>query len=549
MNDLIPIKLISPSVWQYIAHNTFWGLPQEISLKAQAIVGTLHNRHIGISPQSAVGLASLIVEPHNSRYAGSAWKSVLERLENEVTMGKHTLGILPGALTPYTVIRLAAPIIKEACQKINMCCLFCEDEIECDITPDDYKRYSSLLEIEIKKMAENKEDSFQLFWTDRAVTLSAYSRGVFQWEHIPEGLPETSPPSLGLMLRLKPETPKDKNKPRLPKPLTQPLKNKETNKTHEGGFSGVHVTRRQEDMGDILLSEFINPPLLLAERLTNNGYLALRRQPKRENMRDALIIGMMPGDIQSALSRDFIKTCWLDTLSRLGLLLLQTGQIRSEFRWLEEDSSELGLTKTCSFLLQNLPAPFEDIIPGSTITPTLRREFLAAMGWLPQYLDTHNRFEIKMKGNGKKQEPLSSQQWAFSTWRNQQENLLWTNHEPGTFPHKLQGNKKLEVSRFTTVYIMLFLPAEKRQKDFVSSSTVLSTVSAGFGFGNGSNRKLGITWVPKKIEALDQWAVDFRGKQDTVLFPSASPQQNTTWNIHRIAGRLIESWKNHLLKS
>jgi hypothetical protein len=69
--------------------------------------------------------------------------------------------------------------------------------------------------------------------------------------------------------------------------------------------------------------------------LINNGYLALRRQAKREKLRDIMVVGLMPAEVQPGLSVDFIKACWLDFISRFGMMLVQNRRVRSEFRWLD----------------------------------------------------------------------------------------------------------------------------------------------------------------------------------------------------------------------
>ena len=548
MTEQIDINLVSPGVWNGILENAFRGYSSDVTSKAYSVLSALHNRHIGITPGLAIGLSGLLLEPGASRNAGNPWNDVIKRLEEELSDTGYSIGVLLGSMASYSLLRLAGPVIEVACRRIQQCFLFCQEEVNSGITLEDYTRYSGLIETEVKKMTQERDEFFKLFWVDRAMTLSAYSRGVFQWENVPRGIPGTQPMSLGMMLRLKAEATNPRYVAPHPKPLTQPLKHRETSRTNEGGFSGIFITRRQEDIGDILLSEFINPPVVLSERLTGSGFMALRRQPKRENLRDMLLVGIMPGEIGPKPSADFIKGCWMDLLSRLGMVLVQTGRMRSEFRWIEGD--RFGGEKSCQFLLQDLPEAFvhsKDFhVPG----PGLRKRFLMATGWMPQFIDTGTCFDIPegVKGGGgiRRNVSDSSMKWVFSTWKKQKENALWLNKESEMQSANVVKAKSIDTKRYSVIHIMVFLPASMRNAETVSSAARLSAIYKGLGLGNTQGVSAGITWVPQKLNALDQWGIDFRGIKETVLFPSSFKQLKG--NIHHIAGRIVETWQDYLIK-
>jgi hypothetical protein len=563
MNNLFEIKLVTPKIWEPIVVNAFAGLSSEIGRKAHSILRTLHNRHIGITPGLAAGLASLVTVSHDYRAGisgGDIWEHVIKRLQDETSGRQQSFGVLLSALPPYSILRLAMPILEEACQRIHLCCLFCEDNIENDITRDDYTRYSHDLADEIKRMVESREDYFQLFWTDRAITLAAYSSQACLRERAAVDFPETDPPALGLLLRLKTRISKARPLSFHASPMSQPQKHREVRRIKEGGFSGIYITRRQEDMGDILLSEFVNPPVVLADRLINNGYLALRRQAKREKLRDVMVLGLMPAEVQPKLSVDFIKACWLDFISRFGMMLIRNRRVRSEFRWLEGD--RFGGIRSCHFLLQDLAPGFIEIPVEGDWRPLFRREFLTALGWLPQYLDTRGIFKPVSEGDGKPEhQPLpegveqvrggdleSAKQWAFAAWRSQKENLLWAFHEPDKPVLSPQQEKRLEIDRFAFVHLMLFLPAGKRHEGGVSMSGAarLGALSSGFGISNIPGRSVSVTWVPERINVSREWAFDCREKRDSLLFSGEKPVQEITG--HYIAGRLVQAWRDYLLK-
>jgi hypothetical protein len=325
------------------------------------------------------------------------------------------------------------------------------------------------------------------------------------------------------------------------------LKHREASRLKEGGFSGIQVTRRLEDMEDILLSEFVNPPAVLADRLVNNGFLSLRRQTRREQLRDVLIAGMMPLELKPKLGVDFVKACWFDFIRRFGYMLAQSGRKRSEFRWLEGNQAEQ--VRGCYFLLQDLPdlsGPFKSHYDAS-----FRKKFVMALGWLPQYLDTRYRFQPVPQytaGPGHSSPGFeSAKRWAFSVWRLQEENLRWMVHEPDKPNPMGSGKKRLNIDGFAAVHLMLFLPADIRnQGKEVSAAARLGTLYSGFGLGNIPGRNVSITWVPRQITISKEWTFDCRGKGDSQAFFKEKPAGKSS--SHLIAGRLEEVWRNQLIK-
>ena len=564
-NKTFEIKLVKPPIWRDIIDRTFNGLRPRVEPTARSILRTMHNRHIGITPKLAAELAPLIVDASTSRHRGSTWGHVLDRLMEESSGGLRSVGMLLSTMPLYSILRLAMPIVEEACCRVRMCCLFCQDEIESDVTAEDYSKYSNLLDNEIRQMAiaKNEGDFFQAFWKDRGLTLTSYSRRAPVEGHLSPGLAETDPSALGLLLRLKPVLAKTKQLSLHPKPMIDPVKHREVSKIKEGGISGIFVTRRQEDMGDILLSEFINPPAVLADRLMNNGYFALRRQTKREQLRDVLIVGLMPEDVKPKLAADFVKACWFDFIARFGVMLVRSRMVRSEFRWLEGDA--FGRVRKCDFLLQDLPfleTPTGmdiDIQGEGGITSSFRREFLMSLGWLPGYLDTRRRFETVPKYLGSPQQfrvtgetgTEDARRWAYSVWRAQKENLLWSIHEADeSFSHSPGiSEKQLDIRGFSFVHLMLFLPADKRLGKEASAASRLGSLYSGFGIGStstgsGSKHSASITWVPKNVRTSNLWAFECRGKRDSMIFPQEKPE----WKSDKIAGRLEEAWRDQLLK-
>lgn len=527
----IHVRLVSKETWTTLTNSLFHSLSLNTRRAARSILRTMHNRHIGITPELAAQLAPHILEPTAALQAEAPWGHVLARLTGELdprqqqqsASRQHGFGLLFSAIPPYSVIRVAMPIVEEACRRIGWCCLFCEDEID-GISEEDYRRYSANLSAEIERMATREDDFFQIFWKERALTLAGYSRRPGMWGEPGTGLPETDPSASGLMLRLKPRVTMPKPLSQQPQPMTSPLKHKESLKSREGGFSGIRVTRQPEEMENILMSEFMNPPLLLADRLVNSGYLALKRRPRHERLRDVLIAGLMPHEVRPKLNADFIKACWFDFITRIGLMLARHRLIRSEFRWLEGDA--FGRSRNCNFLLEDLP------IPGPPVelepTPAFRRGFLVALGWFPSFLDTLGGFDPvpDLAAGAGETDPVM--RWAYSAWKGQ----------------KLRQKKEVNVDEFAFVHIMLFLPAGKRIDTHTPSQARLRQLYRGLDIGMDPGRSVSITWVPEVLEDSKKWAVDRQKKRDSLLFPT--PHPGLTWE--EIAGRLEQTWLQHVIE-
>jgi len=562
------VELVAPSIWEQMQESVYAGLTSSLKNSAQAILTALQNRHIGITPALAAELAQLLEHQPGSRTSSGCWDAVIKRLLEESGAPRRAVAILPARVPLYILLRLAGPVIQAACQRLHACTLFCRDEISNSATAEAYQHYAQQLESEIHGLAANtdtKTDPLQTFWKEQALTLTSYSRRAPLWGCTAPRLAEIFPPALSLLLGVNPKLTGADSLAIHPRTRVTPLKNLEIQRMTEGGFSGIHISRRLEDMGDILLSEFLNPPAVLADRLINNGYLTLQRETKLEQLRDVLIVGLLPAGIEPAPSADFIKACWFDFIARFGFLLYRSRLLRSEFRWLEGDA--LGRVSSCQFLLKELPAL--DIPVAGDLTPVFRREFLAALGWLPQFLDTRRPFEkvpqyhattpqLKVAGE---LDTASQRQWAYSAWRSQRENILWGMQDPvnaiGNTPR--DHEKRLAIETYAYLHIMLFLPAAKRKAEkgeTISAATRLGPLYSGLGIGqsqiagSGHRYSASITWVPETITAAHQWAFDCKESHTTPLFPppSSNPNINNPYTTYKIAASLEQAWRFRLLK-
>lgn len=557
MKDL-QVKLVTPSVWRPLMENSFEDLTSQERRFARSVLMTMHNRHIGVTPELVAELTPPLLDPSAQSGVGGAWAVVFERLLKELSPGTGTgsksrslpmqrrFGLLLNSIPLYSIIRLAMPIVERACRQIGLCYLFCADEIETSIGDTGYSKHSNDLSQAIIEIARSEEDEFQLFWKDRAITLSSFSRqpGILGRSNMP--LPEVDPTALGFLLRLKPDMPPSKQQPQSPRRLPKPFTHRKSQRQKEGGIDGIRITRREEDIDSILLSEFFNPEIILADHLTNVGFLAIQRQPKRDKLRDVLIAALMPGQIRAKPNADFVKACWFDCLMRLSLMLRQHRLHQSEFRWIEGDIFDRA--RTCAFLLQDMPI-FKTAFERGPSEP-YRREFLTRLRWLPFYLNTRDRFsalpdngtEAEEEGPAKKIARLTK--WASAAWAGQQENMQWTSHERDKSGRGLAAISSLKSDEFAFVHLMLFLPANERNENLPNAASSLDRLYRGFGLGNYPGHNVSVTWVPDNLEKVTDWAFEARGGLTARLFPAK--QLDIT--DQGIAGRLEQTWLDQLIK-
>lgn len=540
LNDQTPyqVRLVSPKVWRYITYEAFGLLDVRQRLLAESILKTMHDRHVGATPELVAELAPMLLDFKTPESTKGAWPKVFRRLINELALagyaeggavsGKRQFGILFNANPMYAVFRLAMPVVEQACRSIRRCCLFCEDDIPNAVRRNDYLSYSKAISNRIESMADNEDGELSgLFWKDRAAALSSFSRQLAKPGNR-FSLPETEPASLALLLRLEPDIPWEKNDSRRIQRLAAPMKHRRVRKQKQDGVDGIQITRREDDLNGILLSEFLNDDVILADRLVNTGFFASRREPKREKMRDVLIAGIMPWYFSNSLNPDFIKACWFDALARFSLMLRGGKLLKSQFRWIEGD--RFGQMRACDFFLEDMYT-FET---GADSKPSraYRGEFLSALRWLPSFLDTRDGHVPAKEANGSAKKKTGIEElktWAYSAWSKQMRKIA----------------DSPDMDTFSFVHVMVFLPSHLADsRESLEDSSHLGPLFKGFRIGNRPGRNVSITWTPDKTEDLGQWAFAARERAVTPLFPSGDLQTGE----NKIAGKIVGTWYNQWIR-
>ncbi|MEM7132691.1 MAG: hypothetical protein AAF702_40690 [Chloroflexota bacterium] len=594
------MALVSPSVWRPLTAQSLTGLGDHERLLAQTIVTSFHNRHVGVSPDLAAGLAQLLLDPSKMMNPPEPWGAVLKRLKTELGfqddrperseqgLSSASFGFAFFTNPTYSALRIFMPLLLTICRQVGESYLFCADEVDDGISKGDYLAYAQTLADAVQTVAASEDDQYQIFWKERAITLSSLTRPSERNHAQSNPLPEMDPVALRLLLTLNPSLSTAQTAKKLPR-LVTPLNRQRSLTRKEGGVDGVHMTRRIEDINNILISELLNPTPVLADRILNTGFLAIERPPERVKLRDVLIAALMPADVQQGMSADFLKACWFDCLMHLSVLLRQHKLHQSEFRWIEGDSFDR--VRSSVYHLGNLP--IFDVDTEEEATEGYRQQFLNALQWLPTYLDRRSPFrplpEPIMAASEEQLVPLESsrgrsrheqiERWVTAAWSQQEESAAWRTQQPISSRASDQQVKVLAVDEFAFVHVMLFLPATLRYSEFrrfTARSTLLKKL---LRLGNSAAQHVSITWVPEHIapnraanratvdknsyageaevpdldpfaetdgfsEDPNQWAFETRGRGTGALFPG----ELNDMDGKEIAQVIENAWFEQLLK-
>lgn len=576
------VRLVPPDVWRPQIAVCFGELTLQEQRFARSILATMHDRHIGITPELAAELARLLLDPRAATEATRTWVTihdhlmdVMGELSTETGQGralhsKRSPGLLLGSDPIYTVTRLALPIVEKACRQIGRCYLFCADEIDSSVQKDEYGKYTRDLSTEIARLTHDpsKDGGLGLFWKEGALALTSFSHASAIFERGYLALPKVDPSALSLLLDLEPNPSSEHCSQHLPHPSVHhghrrnPLE-------RGGGIDGVRFSNRETDIEHMLPSEWTYPELIRIDRMINDGFLIFERESKHERARDALFAALMPGQVRATLTADFVKACWFDCIMRFGLLLRQSRLHQSEFRWVEGDVFDR--TRTCTFFLQDLPT-FQTTIETRPSKP-YRHEFLTRLRWLPFYLDTRAHFNPlkEQKTENEKEQDDSpendikrSEEWAYAACLGQKDHARWARCEDDAGQRHISSNR-LRINEFAFVHVMLFLPLQALQDETAESTPsprgpneelgdiralslrILSQLHARLGFGDSPGRNVSITWVPDRLQ--NPWRFDTRRCPVSLLFPGKPPSATEQESVsEKIADRLVQAWLDQWIK-
>ncbi len=555
------IEIVPAGVWRKEVQASFSTPGERLQRLAWAALRTLHDRHIGLTLPLALDLARLLDGP--SRPAGrprrddggttGPWGSALDCLRQALTDGREKRrrpgwdaekGLQVHVSPFYVVARIAAPLLAAACAKLDLCFLFGADEGSTAAGfAGRYRRYQGDLKTALEQAIEERS---QLFWQECAFTLATLSRPSATAKG-PAGVPRLEPVGTALLMRLEPQ-PRATSRPR---PLRRRLETsprfRPMQHRNEGGIDGIHRTRRLDDLPAMLKSELILPDVLLLDRLTHSGYLALRRPPLREKRRDVLVAGLLPAlppmgsRPGAAVTTALVKASWVDTMLRLARWLLVVGLRKSEFLWIEGDAH--GRFRESRFLLDEVPG-VAPMAGDSQIA--YRTEMLSRLDWLPGWLDAHGayRWPAAMPA-AVGEDPLTDLlDWSRAAWSSQEDHRRWLRRESAGRPPA--HTPALDLDAYGVVHLMLFLPAA-----LADDAHPMGALRRRFELGLERGREISVTWVPAVLAdrgAETGWNLTrTRGRPRPLAGPAIDLESRARLE-HALAGELVGAWSELLLR-
>jgi len=555
--DTLKIRLVSPAVWRTVLATEFVATSEEITRFATEGLLALHNQHVGITPRLMAEVASALLEHASRPSADGILGRAFDRLAESLTVDGSSsaleyrdggrLGILLSHRPSYVLFRLVGPLVAAASRALGRSYLFCADEIDTDVSEEEYRDYQRELHEKSVLITEKPEENqatawLDLFWRERALTLASISHPSLPRTGSSSPLPDPDPLAVALFLRLEPKV---SERPRVREPARlAPFRQDVSRGPGEGGVTGIRVTKRLEDMGSALISEWASHPIERLDRLVNTGFFAYQREPRDTENPDVLIVAQSPPIFWGTLAADLLKACWFDFAVRTGFVLHKMDLLTSEFRWIEGDPN--GRARVCKFPLEGLPS-----FPGGTqarLSEDYRRLFTHWLRWLPQFLDLRSDFKSLTVPQAQTDRLTSIEQRTvvdldIGQW------LLdaWGDHSTAKSVDERSSHDETQMRKpddFGYVHVMNFLPhTDESAEHGVPDKAVLAQLSGRLRARNRYKGSTSITWVPSISASSADWGFTTLDRPR-----SRVTQDNPNMTASNLAGKLVECWLDHILK-
>jgi hypothetical protein len=474
---MIDVRLVSPSVWgpEVARHaepgnaSDPWTDPVRL---AHAVLWVLQDAHVGITPKLAHELGRLFAQKGAAN--PGVWPQLFRRLQEGLPRTERS-GLVAGNAPVYVVQNLVKPIVREACAELGYTCLLCQDDTEGAVTADEYAAYGAALERIASRIAAQFAAG-PLFATEHGNIVAALSEPS---PHVRSRavVPEIDRDSLAVLLGLDAEVDFPERASR-PTPIRSYVPNRRPAAEGQGGrIEGLRQGRGEGQLGSIVLSEFLNHPLVLVDRLLNSGYLVHERRPRRAKLRDALVVGLMPHEVRVTPQGGFAKACWVDCMARLASRLASARLHDSECRWIEGDAA--GRARCTSFPLGQAPPE----VPAGRHA-AFRDAFMTLSRWVPDYFETRAGFR-PLRGGANT--IANAEEWAIAAWAAHADRDERAGSDAPT------GS----VDGFSFVHVMVFHPLiDDAPRAAAEGAERLGRLRAGLRIGYRRRRHASVTYVP-----------------------------------------------------
>ncbi len=391
----LKVIVFPPAVWQPLVETSFKGLVGRERPLAEAMLCHFHGQHVGIGVTSITNLARFALDiwlgvqgPCGHRKELTPWDALARRVWADDIQGTgwhgHGTSLGGSGLRKLLFLlgRLVQPLVVAADRELGRTFLFGSEghDMPKGIGGPAYHEHEGRQTDWIERFLRDPDGISPLATEETRLVFSAWGR--FSACRSVAGLPRCDLRALGCYFRL-PAPDLSASEPTLKEAtlLASQASRRSGMRPSQDGVTGIRVTRRLEDLDQMLLTEYLYPKSVFFERLTGSGFNALRRPPPREQPRDVLVLGLFIGT-DSDPDWHLAQAAWLLNLLGLSAKLVESGMRASDLVWIRVDARGGLHTRAASLSELHWTPP-----AGGLYERDSRLQFLQQLGWMPELTD------------------------------------------------------------------------------------------------------------------------------------------------------------------
>ena len=535
----IPIRLASPAV----AEQALRPFASHVLLQPSlGVLYWLHSRHIGATPALTIDLIRFTQGHKDLNF----WAGLRQRLMQELRRGGQTnwesapgtsyVGMQGWGNPAFVISRIAAPLLYKACTQIGYTVVFAEDSVATEVSWPEYEKYARQLEQTLLQLfsaqTPPQADTFarqMKFW---AATLARHTEVREAHLHQTQGkaaqqtsLPDLNSTAASFLFDLVPD-PQMLALARTQQPkLRQPPDFLTRLRNPEGGITGIELSHQESDISSMLISELANPPVLMADKLLNSGFLIKKRTPRRRPYRHLLLASFMVPEVQAQVTGDFMRACWAEFAMRLGYQLVQAGLVQTDLVWVE--GTHQAEAQAVALTLEDLN---QDVTGNATRFDKRRLlNFLNALKALP---DFGNQRAVGLPLTLPAQ-PTHEAEDGLEAWEHR--SLSWMEAAWQAVAQQMNG---LSADDYLAFQIMVHLPHQPGQGELKKAfGLFMAQLRSVIAANEHPYVGLSVTWGPSlasTIDAVWQWGT-YSPRTGLATFETSKGES-------MIAGLLIRAW-------